>query len=544
MREMPFYCDYCLAKYIIITGGVLSSVGKGTVAASIGMLLKRRNIRITVVKVDPYINVDAGTMNPYMHGEVFVTEDGAETDLDLGHYERFIGINVTKYNNITAGKVYFEVINKERKGEYLGQTVQIIPHVTREIISMIKKAGEVSNADVVIVEIGGTVGDIESLPFLEAVRQMKLDEENNLVFVHVALAPYMKVTGELKTKPLQHSVQELRRIGIQPDLIIVRSEVALDQESRNKIALFTNVKPSFIFSSYDVATPYEVPLVLENQGISEKIMKMLDIPKTDANLDDWVNFVSSLKDGDREVNIVLIGKYTKLKDTYMSIREALIHASASLHIKPKLVWVESTDLEDNDEKLKEIMDKADGVIVLPGFGARGTEGKIKAIKYVRENNIPFLGICFGFQLAIVEFARDVLSLKDANSTEINPSTTYPVITMLDDQKRVVQVGGTMRLGSQKIILKEGSIANKIYGSKVIYERHRHRYEVNPEYVDALQKAGLVISGVSENGLVEFIELPNKKFFVATQAHPEFKSRPMSPSPLYVSFLKASMGKDL
>jgi len=544
MREMPFYCDYCLAKYIIITGGVLSSVGKGTVAASIGMLLKRRNIRITVVKVDPYINVDAGTMNPYMHGEVFVTEDGAETDLDLGHYERFIGINVTKYNNITAGKVYFEVINKERKGEYLGQTVQIIPHVTREIISMIKKAGEVSNADVVIVEIGGTVGDIESLPFLEAVRQMKLDEENNLVFVHVALAPYMKVTGELKTKPLQHSVQELRRIGIQPDLIIVRSEVALDQESRNKIALFTNVKPSFIFSSYDVATPYEVPLVLENQGISEKIMKMLDIPKTDANLDDWVNFVSSLKDGDREVNIVLIGKYTKLKDTYMSIREALIHASASLHIKPKLVWVESTDLEDNDEKLKEIMDKADGVIVLPGFGARGTEGKIKAIKYVRENNIPFLGICFGFQLAVVEFARDVLSLKDANSTEINPSTTYPVITMLDDQKRVVQVGGTMRLGSQKIILKEGSIANKIYGSKVIYERHRHRYEVNPEYVDVLQKAGLVISGVSENGLVEFIELPNKKFFVATQAHPEFKSRPMSPSPLYVSFLKASMGKDL
>lgn len=544
MREMPFYCDYCLAKYIIITGGVLSSVGKGTVAASIGMLLKRRNIRITVVKVDPYINVDAGTMNPYMHGEVFVTEDGAETDLDLGHYERFIGINVTKYNNITAGKVYFEVINKERKGEYLGQTVQIIPHVTREIISMIKKAGEVSNADVVIVEIGGTVGDIESLPFLEAVRQMKLDEENNLVFVHVALAPYMKVTGELKTKPLQHSVQELRRIGIQPDLIIVRSEVALDQESRNKIALFTNVKPSFIFSSYDVATPYEVPLVLENQGISEKIMKMLDILKTDANLDDWVNFVSSLKDGDREVNIVLIGKYTKLKDTYMSIREALIHASASLHIKPKLVWVESTDLEDNDEKLKEIMDKADGVIVLPGFGARGTEGKIKAIKYVRENNIPFLGICFGFQLAVVEFARDVLSLKDANSTEINPSTTYPVITMLDDQKRVVQVGGTMRLGSQKIILKEGSIANKIYGSKVIYERHRHRYEVNPEYVDALQKAGLVISGVSENGLVEFIELPNKKFFVATQAHPEFKSRPMSPSPLYVSFLKASMGKDL
>ncbi|MCY0849309.1 CTP synthase [Sulfuracidifex metallicus] len=533
-----------MAKYIIITGGVLSSVGKGTVAASIGMLLKRRNIRITVVKVDPYINVDAGTMNPYMHGEVFVTEDGAETDLDLGHYERFIGINVTKYNNITAGKVYFEVINKERKGEYLGQTVQIIPHVTREIISMIKKAGEVSNADVVIVEIGGTVGDIESLPFLEAVRQMKLDEENNLVFVHVALAPYMKVTGELKTKPLQHSVQELRRIGIQPDLIIVRSEVALDQESRNKIALFTNVKPSFIFSSYDVATPYEVPLVLENQGISEKIMKMLDILKTDANLDDWVNFVSSLKDGDREVNIVLIGKYTKLKDTYMSIREALIHASASLHIKPKLVWVESTDLEDNDEKLKEIMDKADGVIVLPGFGARGTEGKIKAIKYVRENNIPFLGICFGFQLAVVEFARDVLSLKDANSTEINPSTTYPVITMLDDQKRVVQVGGTMRLGSQKIILKEGSIANKIYGSKVIYERHRHRYEVNPEYVDALQKAGLVISGVSENGLVEFIELPNKKFFVATQAHPEFKSRPMSPSPLYVSFLKASMGKDL
>lgn len=518
-----------MAKYIVITGGVLSSVGKGTVAASIGMLLKRRDIKITVVKVDPYINVDAGTMNPYMHGEVFVTEDGSETDLDLGHYERFIGINVTKYNNITAGKVYFEVINKERRGEYLGQTVQIIPHVTREIISMIKKAGEVNNADVVIVEIGGTVGDIESLPFLEAVRQMRLEEEGNLIFVHVALAPYMKVTGELKTKPLQHSVQELRRIGIQPDIIIVRSEVSLDPESKNKIALFTNVKQSLIFSSYDVSTPYEVPLILEGQGLSSKILNLLGLPDGAVKLDDWESFVSSLKDGEKEVNIVLIGKYTKLKDTYMSIREALLHAGAFLHVKPKLMWVESTDIENNDDKLREIMKTADGVIVLPGFGARGTEGKIKAINYVRENDIPFLGICFGFQLAVVEFARNVLGLKDANSTEINPSTPDPVITLLDDQNRATQVGGTMRLGSQKIILKEGSLANKIYGTNIITERHRHRFEVNPKYVDSIQKAGLVISGVSENGLVEFIELPGKRFFIATQAHPEFKSRPMNPS---------------
>ncbi len=529
-----------MTKYIIITGGVLSSVGKGTVAASIGMLLKRRNIRITVVKVDPYINVDAGTMNPYMHGEVFVTEDGAETDLDLGHYERFIGINVTKYNNITAGKVYFQVIDKERRGEYLGQTVQIIPHVTNEIISMIKRAGEVNNAEVVIVEIGGTVGDIESLPFLEAVRQMKLEEEANLIFVHVALAPYMKVTGELKTKPLQHSVQELRRIGIQPDILIVRSEVALDPESKSKIALFTNVKPSLIFSSYDVSTPYEVPLVLENQSLPSKILGLLDMPESEVKLDDWKEFLSSLKDGEKEVNIVLIGKYTKLKDTYISIREALLHAGAFLHVKPKLIWVESTDLESDEGKLKEVMDNADGVIVLPGFGSRGTEGKIKAIKYVRENNIPFLGICFGFQLAVVEYARNVLSLKEANSTEINPSTPDPVITLLDDQQRAIQVGGTMRLGSQKIILKEGSLAKKIYGTTTINERHRHRYEVNPKYVDVLQKAGLVISGMSESGLVEFIELPNRKFFIATQAHPEFKSRPMSPSPIYVSFLKASM----
>ncbi|MEM3939430.1 MAG: CTP synthase [Saccharolobus sp.] len=531
------------SRYIVVTGGVLSSIGKGTLVASMGLLLKKRGYNITAVKIDPYINVDAGTMNPYMHGEVFVTDDGAETDLDLGHYERFMDINMTKYNNITAGKVYFEVIKKEREGKYLGQTVQIIPHVTDEIKEMIRYAANINNSDITLVEVGGTVGDIESLPFLEAVRQLKLEEEDNVVFVHIALVEYLKTTGELKTKPLQHSVQELRRIGIQPDFIVARSTVALDEESKRKIALFTNVKIDNIISNYDVQTPYEVPLIIEKQGLISKIINKFKLQDRVIDLSDWINFVNSVKgiNSKKTVNIALVGKYTKLKDAYISIREAIYHASAYLNVTPNLIWIESTDIEKDPTNFDKILGNVDGIIVLPGFGSRGTEGKIKAIKFAREHQIPFLGICFGFQLAVVEFARNVLGLTNANSTEIDPNTEFPVVTLLDNQKNVVQIGGTMRLGAQKIIVKEGTLAYNLYGRKTVYERHRHRYEVNPAYVDLLQKGGLTISGVSEDGLVEIIELPSHRFFIATQAHPEFKSRPNKPSPIYLGFIKAAAG---
>ncbi|AAY80171.1 CTP synthase [Sulfolobus acidocaldarius] len=527
-----------MTKYIIVTGGVLSSVGKGTIVASIGFLLKSSGYNVTAIKVDPYLNVDAGTMNPYMHGEVFVTDDGAETDLDLGHYERFIGINTTRYNNITAGRVYFEVIRKEREGKYLGQTVQIIPHVTDEIKGLVKKAVDDTNAEIAIIEIGGTVGDIEGLPFLEAVRQMKLEEEENLMFIHVALVEYLRVTGELKTKPLQHSVQELRRIGIQPDMIIARSILPLDEETKKKIALFTNVKPDYILSNYDVELTYEVPLILEKQNITKKIFNKLGLEPKEPKVAEWLEFVENMKNPSKEVKIALVGKYTKLKDSYLSIKEAIYHAAAKLRVKPTLVWVESSDLEKSEDEINKLKD-VNGIIVLPGFGARGVEGKIQAIKFARENNIPFLGICFGMQLAIVEYARNVLGLKEANTTEVNPNTKYPIITLLDNQKKIVQVGGTMRLGAQKIILKEGTLAYSIYNSPHIYERHRHRYEVNPEYVDLLQKYGMIISGVSENGLVEIIELKNHKFFLGTQAHPEYKSRPLSPSPVFLNFLSVA-----
>lgn len=519
----------------------MSSVGKGTVAASIGLLLKSRGYKVTMVKVDPYLNVDAGTMNPYMHGEVFVTEDGAETDLDLGHYERFVNINMYSYNNITAGKVYFEVIKNERQGKYLGQTVQIIPHVTDQIKSMIRYAANMANADITIIEIGGTVGDIEGLPFLEAVRQLKLEEEEgNVVFVHVALVEYLKVTEEIKTKPLQHSVQELRRIGIQPDIIVARSVVPLDDETKKKIALFTNVKPEYIFSNYDVTMTYEVPLILEKQGLASKILGKLNLPDSQPDLSQWNEFINNLKTANKEVKIALVGKYTKLKDSYISIKEAIYHAASRLNLKPVLVWIESTDLETSKEAIDKLK-SVDGIIVLPGFGARGVEGKIMAIKYARENNVPFLGICYGMQLAVVEFARNVLGLEKAHTTEVDPNTPHPVVTLLDEQKRVVQMGGTMRLGSQKVRIKEGTLAYSIYGSTTAYERHRHRYEVNPAYVDQLQKGGLVISGVSENGLVEMIELNNHKFFLGLQGHPEYKSRPLAPSPVFISFLKAVAG---
>jgi CTP synthase len=528
-----------LVKYVIITGGVLSSVGKGTIAASTGLLLKSMNYSVTLIKIDPYLNVDAGTMNPYMHGEVYVTEDGGETDLDLGHYERFVDITMSKYNNITAGKVYFEVIRKERAGEYLGQTVQIIPHVTNQIKDMIRDAQKHSGAEIVIIEIGGTVGDIEGLPFLEATRELAL-EEGNVAFIHVALIEHLKATGELKTKPLQHSVQELRRIGIQPHIIVARSEIPLDEETKRKVALYTNLRPEHVFSSYDVDLVYEVPLILKLQGYDKALTQKLGIEYRSPDTSKWEDFVRRVKNAGRTVRIALVGKYTKLKDSYLSIKEAIIHASAHLGLKTEISWIEAENLE-TDENALNVLSSYNGIIVLPGFGARGAEGKIKAIKLARENNLSFLGICFGLQLSVVEFARNVVGLKNANSTEIDPNTLHPVVTILDDQKSVKEVGGTMRLGAQKIILKPGTLAYRLYGTDVVYERHRHRYEVNPKYVDLLQKHGMVISGVSDKGLVEFIEFPDHKFFLATQAHPEFKSRPLKPSPVFIGFLKAAAG---
>jgi CTP synthase len=529
-----------MSKFIVITGGVLSSVGKGTIASSIGLLLTSMGLNVSAVKIDPYINVDAGTMNPYAHGEVFVTEDGVETDLDLGNYERYLNRNMHGYNNITTGKIYYKVINNEREGKYLGQTVQIIPHVTDEIKRSIYEVTKLDNADILLIEVGGTVGDIESLPFLEALRQMKLElERDKIMFIHVALVEYLKATGELKTKPLQHSLQELRRIGIQPDMIIARSEIPLDEEARGKISLHGNVRKDFVLSSYDVELPYEVPLMLEKQDITRKISSILGLEYRKPDLTSWVEFVNNIKFAREEVPIALVGKYTKLKDSYISIKEAIIHSAAKLKVKPKMKWIESTEVENGKIDLERELEGVKGVIILPGFGVRGVEGKIKAIKYARENNVPLLGICFGFQLSVVEYARNVLGLKEANSTEINPNTPHPVVTILDTMKQITRIGGTMRLGSRKILIRENSLAEKIYNSKEVFERHRHRYEVNPKYIDKLESAGLIISGVSEDGLAEFIELKKNKFFFGTQPHPEFNSRPNNPSPPYLAFLEAS-----
>ncbi len=529
-----------MEKYIFVTGGVLSSVGKGTVTASIGLILKSMGYNVTAIKIDPYINVDAGTMNPFMHGEVYVTEDGGETDLDLGHYERFLDINLSKKNNITTGQIYLSVIEKERKGEYLGQTVQVIPHITNEIKERIKEISRLYRADITLVEVGGTVGDIEGLPFLEAIRQMRLEYGlENTLFIHVALVPILSTTGEQKTKPVQHSVQELRRIGIQPDTIVARCQRMLEPEARRKIALYGNVPEEAVFTSYDVETIYEVPLILEEQGIGRYITKRLGLKYVKPRLDEWKEFVKMLKEPRKHVRIGMIGKYTKLRDSYLSIIEALKHSAAKLRVKPVLKWIEATDIEQGKISVEEALGDVNGVIILPGFGKRGVEGKIKAIKYARENKIPLLGICFGMQLSVVEIARNVAGLERAHTTEVDPNTPHPVITLLRGQ-RLDRLGGTMRLGVQPIKVVEGTIAYKIYnGEKIVYERHRHRYEVNPKYIDVLEKAGLRVSGVSLNNpeLVEFIELRNHPFFFGSQPHPEFKSRPLKPAPIYHAFLE-------
>ena len=533
-----------MVKYIFITGGVLSSVGKGITTASIAKIIQSRGYNVTAVKIDPYINVDAGTMNPYMHGEVFVTEDGGETDLDIGHYERFLCKNLAKHNNITTGQVYWNVINRERKGEYLGKCVQIIPHVTDEIKRLIDEAVKRDGADIGIIEIGGTVGDIEGLPFLEAIRQMRIEKGyRNTMFIHVGLVPILEVTGEQKTKPLQHSIQELRRIGIQPDMIIARCRKKLLKEAIQKIALYGNLPPEMVISSHNVDTLYEVPLILEEQGVGDKILTRLDLKPLKSNLEDLREYVDKWKKIEDEVEIALIGKYTRLKDSYLSIVEALNHAGVVYGVKPKIKWVEATDIENGNIDIYESLSMMKGAIILPGFGRRGAEGKIEAIKFLRENKIPTLGICFGLQLMTIEYARNVVGLDGANSTELDPNTEYPVIDLMKDQRNIDRYGGTMRLGGYEIELVEDSLAYSLYGRRIIVERHRHRYEVNPKYEDIIFSGPLKASGRSrKDKLVEFIELDVKEhpYYIATQAHPEFKSRYCSPAPLFKGLIEAAM----
>ncbi|MEO2069487.1 MAG: CTP synthase [Desulfurobacteriaceae bacterium] len=528
------------SKLIFITGGVLSSIGKGITAASIGTLLESRGLKVTIQKLDPYLNVDAGTMNPYQHGEVYVTDDGAETDLDLGHYERFTNATMQRINNITSGQIYQEIIQKERKGEFLGGTVQVIPHVTNLIKEKIKQLMS-SDVDVVIVEVGGTVGDIEGLPFLEAIRQLGTEVgKSNAIYIHVTYVPYVKAAGELKTKPTQHSVKELRAIGIQPDIIVCRAERSIPQSVKRKIALFANLKESEIITAKDVSTIYEVPLMLQKEKIDELIIEKLQLPVSqEANLSDWKEIVNRIKKPSRgTVRIAIVGKYIELPDAYKSIIESFVHAGAYNDVKVEIKWVSAEDLDEKEPE--EFLSEISGILVPGGFGERGVEGKIKAVKFARENKIPFFGICLGMQCAVIEFARNVAGLKDAHGRGFSSSTPYPVIDLMEDQKGVKEKGGTMRLGAYPCVLKEGTKAFESYGKREISERHRHRYEFNNQFRETLEKAGLVIAGTSPDGkLVEVVEIKDHPWFVAVQFHPEFKSRPRDPHPLFVNFVKAA-----
>ncbi len=526
-------------KYIFVTGGVVSSLGKGIASASIGLLLKSRGLRVTIQKFDPYLNVDPGTMSPFQHGEVYVTEDGAETDLDLGHYERFLDINMSKLNNATTGQVYGEVISKERKGDYLGATVQVIPHITDEIKKRFSALGNTGEYDIIIIEIGGTVGDIESLPFLEAMRQfMFTTGRQHTISVHVTLVPFIKTAGEIKTKPTQHSVKTLLEIGIQPDVLLCRTEENLSEDIRKKIALFTNVEEGAVIDAADARSIYEVPLLFAAQGLEEIILDKLSLTCPRPNLTLWKKYVNRIINPQGKVTIGLCGKYTDHQDAYKSISEAFIHAGAANNVKVEVRWIRSEDVEKNGAV--KYLSEVDGLLVAPGFGIRGIEGKIEAIKYVRKNNIPFFGICLGLQSAVIEFARNVCGLKNANSTEFK-KTEHNIIDMMIEQKKVTAYGGTMRLGSYKCKLKKGTKTFFAYKKEVIHERHRHRYEVNNSYLELLQKNGMIISGVCpENNLVEMIELPNHPWFVAGQFHPELKSRALSPHPLFREFISAAI----
>ncbi|HZY09923.1 MAG TPA: CTP synthase [Bacteroidota bacterium] len=526
-------------KYIFITGGVVSSLGKGIAAASIGLLLKARGLRVTIQKFDPYLNVDPGTMNPFQHGEVYVTDDGAETDLDLGHYERFLDVNMTKNNNTTTGQVYFEVITKERRGDYLGATVQVIPHITDEIKRRFETLSQSGDYDVLITEIGGTVGDIEGLPFLEAMRQFMFAQgRRNAISVHVTLVPFIKAAGEIKTKPTQHSVKTLLEIGIQPDILICRSEEPLTKEVREKIALFTNVAADSVIDAHDVSTIYEVPLQFAKEDVDEIVLEKLDLTCPKPNLKEWKKFIDRVKHPTGEVTIAICGKYTDHQDAYKSIAESFVHAGAANNVKVDIAWIRAEDIEHKgaEPNLKDIS----GLLVAPGFGERGIEGKITAIKYVREHNIPFLGICLGLQCSVIEFARNVCGLTNANSTEFK-HTDQNVIDLMLEQKKVTAYGGTMRLGSYPCKILKGTKTHKAYKKDLIHERHRHRYEVNNAFVKDFEQHGMILSGVCPtNNLVEMIEIPNHPWFVASQFHPELRSRATNPHPLFRDFVKAAL----
>jgi len=536
-------------RYIFVTGGVLSGLGKGITTSSIGKVLQSKGFTVTAIKIDPYINIDAGTLRPTEHGEVWVTDDGGEIDQDLGHYERFLDTDISKEHNITTGQVYQVVIEKERKGEYLGKTVEVIPHIPDEIKRRIKDVAKNTKADFVLIEIGGTVGDYQNVLFLEAAREMKLEGEN-VLFVHVGYLPVLSYLGEMKTKPMQHSVKEIRTIGIQPDLIICRSDYPVDEVRKDKIALFCNVKKDDIISNPNLENVYELPLVFEEQRLGGKILKKLNVKAKSSDLKSWAKFIKNSENLKKVVKIGLVGKYFdigkyKLPDSYISVIEAIRHAAWHNNIKPEIEWIDSKIFEKNPEKLS-VLDKMDGVIVPGGFGLSGIEGKISAIKYVREHKIPYLGLCLGMQLAVVEYARNVCKLNGAHTTEVDSKTPHPVIDFIPEQVKIIReskYGATMRLGAYPAILKKGTLIRKLYGKEKVSERHRHRYEVNPKYVETLEKNGLIFSGKSPDGiLMEFMELSNHPCFIATQAHPEFKSRPMKPSPMFDGLIKACAKK--
>jgi len=533
-------------KYIFVTGGVVSSIGKGITTASLGRLLRNRGFEVTMTKLDPYINVDAGTMNPYQHGEVFVTDDGAETDLDLGHYERFVDINLTRDSTVTTGGVYSTVIAKERRGDYLGGTVQMIPHITNEIKERVIALGTKSGADVVIAEIGGTVGDIEGLPFLEAIRQLRKDVgHENVLYVHVTLIPYVGPWGEVKTKPTQHSVIKLREIGIQPDVLICRTKLDLNDDMKEKISLFCDVDKEAVIEAKDSETIYEIPMVFEEEGLAGLVVKRLGMPESPPNMAEWHDLVRRVKLPRHEVNIAVVGKYTQNGDAYISIAEALKHGGISSDARIHIEWIESDSLEEPGMDLSARFAKTDGLIVAPGFGERGVEGKIGAIKYARETGLPFLGICYGLQMAVVEFARHACGLAGANTEEVNPHTPHPVVHILPEQKHVTEKGASMRLGAYPCRLSQGSEAARLYGTGSVSERHRHRYEVNNDYREQMAGAGMVFSGVSPDyRLVEIIELPRAAhpYFIATQFHPEFKSRPNRAHPLFAGLIAAALAR--
>jgi CTP synthase len=529
-------------RFVFVTGGVVSALGKGIASASIGQLLVARGLSVTLQKFDPYINVDPGTMSPFQHGEVFVTEDGAETDLDLGHYERFTDVNASRSSNATAGAIYNSVIRRERRGDYLGGTVQVIPHITDEIKNRIKLVAESADVDVVITEIGGTVGDIESLPFLEALRQFHSDlGRDRCMFVHLTLVPFLGHAGELKTKPTQHSVQELRRIGIQPDLVMCRCEEPLGRDIREKIALFANLPVPSVISARDVDSIYKVPLEFHEEGVDDRLLEHFGIDAPEPDLEEWRGLVDRIQGAATPVRIGLVGKYTQLSDAYLSVIEALNHAGAKHGGDVEIRWVDSERLTDEESERE--LATCDGILVPGGFGVRGIEGKIQAARYAREHEVPYLGICLGMQIAVAEFARHVAGMEGANSTEFDPETPYPVIDLLPEQKEVRDMGGTMRLGADPVKLHDDTRAREIYGDPVIYERHRHRYEVNNHLRKRLEHAGMVFSGTSpDDRLVEVIELPDHPFFVASQYHPEFKSRPLRPQPLFSEFVRAALDR--